>query len=113
MFIPQMGKVDKVNEVLYEEVKAPNDLNQTGSFTQPKENELEMLTNDIDVENGKEHQYLWSFWLKFNTGLVEVIVSMNFLLGLCTLFDMRTFSSKSFLQRRTTFCSSSCCRQAG
>lgn len=59
MFIPQMEKVDKVNEAMYEEVKAPNDLNQTESFTQPKENE-ELLINDIVVENGKEHKYLWS-----------------------------------------------------
>lgn len=77
MFIPQMEKVDKVNEAVYEEVKAPNDLNQTESFTQPKENEeLELLTNDIVVENGKEHKYLCgisvseSIWLKFNTQLI-------------------------------------------
>lgn len=61
MFIPQMEKVDTVNEAVYEEVKAPNDLNQTASLNQPKENEEpELLTNNIVVENGNEHKYLWS-----------------------------------------------------
>lgn len=63
IFFPQLentlDKVDKVNEAGYEEVKAPNDLNQTASLTQTKENEaLELLTNDIVVEKGKWHKYL-------------------------------------------------------
>ncbi|TWW60503.1 Golgi membrane protein 1 [Takifugu flavidus] len=49
-----LDKVDKVNEAAYEEVKAPNDLNQTASLTQTNENEaLELLTNDVIVEKAK------------------------------------------------------------
>lgn len=50
-----------MNEAAYEEVKAPNDLNQTASLTQTKDDEaLELLTNDVVVEKGKEHKYLWN-----------------------------------------------------
>lgn len=49
-----------MNEAAYEEVKAPNDLNQTASFTQTENEALELLTNDIVVEKGKEHKYLWN-----------------------------------------------------
>lgn len=53
--------MDNVNEAAYEEVKAPNDLNQTASLTQTKDDEaLELLTNDVVVEKGKEHKYLWN-----------------------------------------------------
>lgn len=64
MFIPQLkntlDKVDKVNEAVHEEVKTPNDLNQTSSLSQTKKNKaLGLLTNDIVVDEGKEYEHLW------------------------------------------------------
>lgn len=63
MFIPQLenslDKVDKISEALQEEGKAPNDLNQTSSSSQTKKSKaLELLTNDIVVDEGKEYKHL-------------------------------------------------------
>lgn len=63
MFIPQMentlDKEDKVNEAVYEEMKAPNDLNQTSLSQTKKKKALKLLTNDIVVDEGKEYEQLW------------------------------------------------------
>lgn len=64
MFIPQMentlDKMDKVNEAVYEEVKSPDNLNQTSSLSETKKNKaLELLTNDIVVDEGKDYEHLW------------------------------------------------------
>lgn len=62
MFLPQLkktlDKVDKVNEVVSEEVKAPKDLNQTIKSRIKKNKALELLTNDIIVDEGKEYEHL-------------------------------------------------------
>lgn len=78
-----------MNEAAYEEVKAPNDLNQTASHTQNENEALELLTNDIVVEKGKEHKYLW------NSSSWNPTHKINFLLGLCTLSYISSFSAKA------------------
>lgn len=63
-FILQQEKTsveaDKVDEAAFVKVKAPKDLNQTSSLSQIKKNKaLELLTNDIVVDEGKEYEYHW------------------------------------------------------
>lgn len=56
-----MDKVEKVNEAIHEEEKALKGLNETTSLSQSKKNEaLELLTNDIIVDKGKEHEHFYA-----------------------------------------------------
>lgn len=49
-----------MNDAVLEEVKTPDDLNQTSSLSQSKKNKaLELLTNDIIVDEGKECEHFW------------------------------------------------------
>lgn len=54
-----LDKEDKVNEAANEEIKAPNDLNQTSLSQTKKKKALKLLTNDIVVDEGKEYEQLW------------------------------------------------------
>lgn len=63
-FILQQQKTsveaDKVDDAVFVKVKAPKDLNQTSSLSQIKKNKaLELLTNDIVVDKGKEYEHHW------------------------------------------------------
>lgn len=64
MFILQqentLDKAEKMNEAVLVEVTAPKDLNQTSRLSQITKNKaLELLTNDIVVDEGKEYEHLW------------------------------------------------------
>lgn len=55
-----MDEADKVDEAALVKVKDPKDLNQTSSLSQIKKNKaLELLTNDIVVDEGKEYEHHW------------------------------------------------------
>lgn len=57
-----LDEADKVDEVVFVKVKAPKDLNQTSSLSQIKKNKaLELLTNDIVVDEGKEYEHHWDW----------------------------------------------------
>lgn len=124
MFLPQLkktlDKVDKVNEVVSEEVKAPKDLNQTIKSRIKKNKALELLTNDIIVDEGKEYEHLLDLcsWTVTHENIKLYYKYLYiFLFGLCpNLMDeclVGYFFRENFFQRRTTFWPSSCCRQAG
>lgn len=81
MLIPQLentlDKGDKVKEAMHKEVKATNVLNNTTSFSKIKESEtLELLTNNIIEDKGKQHQHA----KKSNCATHGMCI--NFLLGL-------------------------------
>lgn len=55
-----MDEADKGDEAAFGKVKAPKDSNQASSLSQIKKNKaLELLTNDIVVDEGKEYEHHW------------------------------------------------------
>lgn len=107
MFIPQLentlDKEDKVNEAVREEMKAPNDLNQTSLSQTKKKKALKLLTNDIVVDEGKEYEQLWDpcswavthkdrkLWCKY--------LYINFLLGLYPHLMDGCFAGSTFSEK--------------